>query len=216
MHPSIPKTLLLSALYSDCKAPSLAFCEKGAPSRTPSPSNPSNRDLWPRVQNLRASCQRLSWQLRVSSTEKLIRSGVPDTWRCGDGCTSKDWEKRRHLLKLLSCTCKSLYTQVWFSLYILDMIIVFCWGPYRSPMFLQTVVSIAYQHIDECTKHNSQPQIRGLQCFLHRNGTALDLCIWVLVALGCARITTNKWGPRSSAHEQTLVMWRSRSTACLE
>ena len=54
-----------------------------------------------------------------------------------------------------------------------------------------------------------------LQCFLHRNGTALDLCTWVLVALGSARITTHKRGPSSLAHEQTLVMWRSRFTECV-
>ena len=53
-------------------------------------------------------------------------------------------------------------------------------------------------------QYNSQPQFRGLQCFRHRNGTALVLRAWVLVALGCARITTHKHGPRSILYSDIL------------
>ena len=103
-------------------------------------------------------------------------------------------------------TCVAKYHLTWLSFLV---------GSISFFNVLQTVVSIAYRHIDKNTKYNSQPQIKGLQCFLHRNGTALELCTWVLVALGSARITTHKRWPSSSAQEQTLVMWRSRSTECL-
>ena len=53
-----------------------------------------------------------------------------------------------------------LYSQIPF-----DMNYRFWWGPYRSPMFLQTAVSIAYRHIEKNTKYNSQPQIRALEAY---------------------------------------------------
>ena len=85
-----------------------------------------------------------------------------------------------------------------------DMIVVFG-GVHIVSMFLQTILSIPAQN----TTHDLRLKAYSiLQCFLHRESTALVLCTWILVALACARITTHKRGPS----EQKLVMWRSRFT----